>query len=196
MGLGRRSSNESVVHGEPGADRGRGLGEIGGGAETSPSSGPGRSGKVVLLYGPRREVPQPEMLATAELRIDLNAAIDCLRSIRGDLDVHYWARRGQGESEESERFQISLWIRQLGDRTAALEGVLMHLGATAVVVSGLGSAECEALCDATKALACWIHEEESFQDVLRSVTAILHAADTICLGAAAGRPARTPAQPA
>jgi len=195
MGLGRQSSNESAVHGAPGAERADALGEIGSGTEASPSSGQGGSQKVVVLYGRRLQARQPETLATSELTIDLNAAIDCLRLVRGDLDVHYWARRGQGETEKSERFQISLWIRQLGDRTAALEGVLMHLGAPAVVLSGLGPAQCEALRDATKALECWLAEEESFQDVLRSVTAILHAADTICLGAAAGRPADRAAPP-
>lgn len=134
------------------------------------------------------------MLGTSELRLDLHAPIDCLRSIRGDLDVQYWGRRGQGEPQDSERYQISLWIKHVSERTAALEGILMHMGGPAVVLSDVGPAECEALRSATNALACWIREEESFQDVRRSVAAILHAVDTICLSAAAGERPETPSR--
>jgi hypothetical protein len=143
--------------------------------------------KVVLLRGRGAlgSVGQPP--ATSELRLDLQGPIDDLRSIRGDLEVYYWERPGHGEQQARERYQVSLWIRQVSERTAALEGILLHLGTPSIVLNAVATSEREALRSAAALLGCWIREEEPFEQVLRTVAGVLHAADVICLGAAGGR---------
>jgi hypothetical protein len=182
MTIGRHLSRESGLDAGPGTGPREALVQQPG---ADPGPRPARRAKLILLRGSRREQQAEAIPATSEVRLDLHAAIDCLRSIRGDLDVHYWGRR---ESQDAERYQISLWIRQVGERTATMEGILMHLGGPAVVLTGIDPAGHEALRCATDTLQRWIREEESFEEVLRSVAAILHAADTICLSAAGARP--------
>jgi hypothetical protein len=193
MAIGWHFSNETAVAGGPGAGHGGARSPAAGDAgraEASLSSRaePWRRGKVVLLRTPR-QARETERSETVGPRLDLHAAIDSLRSVRGDLDALYWGRQGQGDAQASERYQISLWIRLVGERTAALEGILMHMGGPAIVLPGLQAAGCEELRRTTTALTCWLYEEDSFEDVARAIAAILHAADTICLSAAAGRPA-------
>jgi hypothetical protein len=121
------------------------------------------------------------------MKLDLQAPIDSLRSIRTDLEVYFWEHPGKGEQGGSERYQISLWIRNLGERTAALEGVVMHLGGPAVLLGGVVPAERAALEGAADVLRRWVRFEDSFLDARRHVAAVLNAADTICLSAAGGR---------
>lgn len=122
----------------------------------------------------------------SDLGLDLQGPIDSLRSIRSDLELYYWERPGHGEQQERERYQVSFWIRQVGERTAALEGILLHMGTPSIVLSA-GTTEGEALRNAARRLGCWIREEEPFDQVLHTVAGILNAADVICLGAAGGR---------
>jgi len=128
------------------------------------------------------------MTGTSEMTLDLQSAIDSLRSLKGDLEAFYWDRSGDADTQSRERYQTSLWIRLVGERTAALEGIVMHLGTTAVMVSGVSPGELETLRGALTVLDRWIQESEPFDDVLQSVTAILNAADVLCLRAAGGRP--------
>ena len=146
----------------------------------------GFSPKIVLLRGrgPRGAVGQPP--GTSELRLDLQDPIDNLRSLRGDLELYYWERPGHGEQREHERYQVSLWIRQVSERTAALESILLHMGTSSVVLSTVGTSEREALRSASGLLSHWIREEEPFEQVLRTVAGVLNAADVICLRAAGG----------
>src|SRR5262249_42748271 len=90
-------------------------------SRTDSGRAAGASRKIVLLHGggPR---PRAQPPGTSELRLDLQAPIDKLRSIRGDLELYYWERPGHGEQHERERYQVSLWIRQVSERTAALQG--------------------------------------------------------------------------
>jgi hypothetical protein len=124
-----------------------------------------------------------------DVTIDLQAPIDSLRLIRSDLEAFFWDYPSNGASGHVERYQISFWIRQIGDRTAALEGILMHKGATRLVVTGVGSEEAAVLQDAAAALDEWIREDESFDDVACKVRALLGAADRIGMLAAGGVPA-------
>jgi hypothetical protein len=121
------------------------------------------------------------------LRLDLQGPIDNLRSIRGDLELYYWERPGHGEQRERERYQVSLWIRQVSERTAALESILLHMGTASVVLNTVGTSEREALRSVSGFLSHWIREEEPFEQVLRTVAGVLNAADVICLRAAGGR---------
>jgi hypothetical protein len=149
----------------------------------SPISSP----KIVLLRGRGGVGPAGQPQGTSELRLDLQGPIDNLRSIRGDLELYYWERPGQGEQQERERYQVSLWIRQVSERTAALESILLHMGTASLVLSAVGTGEREALRSAASLLGCWIREEEPFEQVLRTVAGVLNAADIICLRAAGGR---------
>jgi len=185
---GKNSSYEvekgRVPCGEPGAapprtDDGRPAAQSG----TSARPGP----KVVLLRGRAAPGPSGEKPGGSDLRLDLQAPIDNLRSIRGDLELYYWERPGHGEQRERERYQVSLWIRQVSERTTALEGIVLHMGSSSVALTAVDAAEREALGSSAKLLARWIGDEEPFEHVLRTVAAILQAADVICLSAAGGR---------
>jgi len=149
-----------------------------------PGSGP----KIVLLRGRGGAGPVAQPPSTEVLRLDLQGPIDALRSIRGDLELYYWERPGQGEQQERERYQVSLWIRQVAERTAALESILLHMGTSALVLNAVGTSEREALRSAARFLGCWIREEEPFEQVLRTVAGVLNAADVIALRAAGGSP--------
>jgi len=200
MRMSQNPSNQTSAGGERAADQDA-LSLPGAGgrlplqSSTPARAAPTRGVKVVLLRGGLEGGREREVLDTADMTLDLQAPIDGLRALKGDLEVYYWDRPA-GRMQESERYQITLWMRHLSERTAALEGILMHIGSPVVVLTGVDPAEREALRSAASKLDQWIHEEESFQDVLRHVAAILSAADTISLGAAAGRPedrARRPA---
>lgn len=151
---------------------------------------PARTAKLVLLRGTGDVRPHGETVGSSAMRLDLQGPIDNLRLIRGDLEAYYWDRTTRGEMRERERYQINLWIRLVSERTAALEGILLHMGVRGVILAGRGPADQEAVRSAAKVLDRWIHEEEPFPEALRQVAAILAAADAICLMAAGGRPER------
>ena len=130
-----------------------------------------------------------EVPGTSSFRLDLQLPIDNLRSIRGDLELYYWERPAAlGAQQECERYQVSLWIRQVSERTSMLEGILLHMGTASIVLPPASAVEREALRSATALLACWIRDNEPFGHVLHTVAAILNAADVIGLAAAGGRP--------
>jgi len=143
--------------------------------------------KIVLLRGRGGPGPALERPGTTDLRLDLQPPIDNLRSVKGDLELYYWERPGDGEQRERERYQVSLWIRQVSERTAMLEGVLLHMGTPSIVLTAVGGTEREALENATKLLGRWIRDDEPFEQVLHTVATILRAADIICLAAAGGK---------
>jgi hypothetical protein len=120
------------------------------------------------------------------MTIDLQAAIDNLRSIKGDLEDCFWDHPADSDAERNERFQISFWIRQIGERTAALEAILLHKGAAHILVAGMTPIEQDALQSAANLLQPCVQDGETFADLLRAVKAILSAADRIGLGAAGG----------
>ena len=164
-----------------------------GDAATAPSRSDGgrpagSSPKIVLLRGRGGAGPVAQPPGAEDLRLDLQGPIDGLRSIRGDLELYYWERPGHGEQHERERYQVSLWIRQVTERTATLEGILLHKGTPALVLNGVGTSERDALRSAARFLGCWIREEEPFEQVLRTVAGVLNAADVIALRAAGGSP--------
>ena len=85
--------------------------------------------KVVPLRGIRVECVAREVPRMLDMMIDLQAPIDSLRLIKSDLEAYFWDYPVDDEARCNERYQISYWIRQVADRTAALEAVLMHKGA-------------------------------------------------------------------
>ena len=113
-----------------------------------------------------------------------------MRSFTSELEAYYWECSGDGEPDRHERFQISFWMRRIGERTAALEDVLMHMGTPTVVVPVATPDEGAVLRQAVVLLDRWIPEGEPFDDVRRCVADVLDAADVICLPAASGRPGR------
>lgn len=149
----------------------------------NPRPGP----KIVLLRGRGSPGPAAERPGTSDLRLDLQGPIDNLRSMKGDLELYYWERPGHGEQRDRERYQISLWIRQVSERTAMLEGILLHMGTPSILLTAVDAAKGEALENAAKHLGRWIRDDEPFENVLDTVAAILAAADSISLGAASGQ---------
>ena len=139
----------------------------------------------------RRDCPPAETTRDRTPRamtLDLQTQIDSLRSLKSDLEAYYWDHTGSREGARVERDQITYWIRQIADRTAALEALVMHKGSSRLVVSGVTPTEEEALHAAAAVLDQWIPEDESFKHVLRTVTAVLRATDRIGLRAAGGMP--------
>jgi hypothetical protein len=124
------------------------------------------------------------------MTLDLQRPIDNLRLFKSDLEAYYWERTGDGEAQQRERYQIGFWMRQIGDRAAALEDILMHMGSPTVIVAVGSEAEGGALRDAIVALDRWIPEGEPFDDVRRCVASVVHAADLVGLSAAGARPHR------
>jgi len=129
-----------------------------------------------------------EVPGTSSFQLDLQVPIDNLRSIKCDQELYYWERPAVHEQLESERYQVSLWIRQVSERTSMLEGILLHMGTPSIVLPPASAVEREALRSATALLGCWIRDHEPFGHVLHTVAAILNAADVIGLAAAGGRP--------
>ena len=124
-----------------------------------------------------------------EIRLDLHAITDKLLLLKSDLEAFYWNRTGDGELIERQRRQIAFSMRQVGERTVALEDIVLQMGCPMVVVT-TGRAERERL-------RCAVHlfdrfesldEAEPFEAVLSSVAAVLNAADVVGLRAAGGRP--------
>src|SRR5262245_33884512 len=73
-----------------------------------------------------------------DVTIELQLAIDGLRSLRSDLEAYYWDR--PRDSPEEQRFQVSHWIRQLSDRDSALEGIVLHKGASRLLLPNVTAA--------------------------------------------------------
>jgi hypothetical protein len=147
-----------------------------------------RPAKVLAFPGHRTTATEGEASLMSEVTLDIQIQVDRLRSIKSDLEAYYWDQPLDGDAPGGRRFQIRFWIRQLADRTAALETLLMHQGDPQVVVPGVSTAEREALQSAAAVLDQWIHEDDSFHDVQRVVGTILAAADRIGLRAAGGMP--------
>ncbi len=147
-------------------------------------------GQLVLVGGPRgrerRATPPPGSGVT----VDLQEAIDNLRLLRSDLEAYLWEQTADTVAAGDDRYQIAFWARQVTDRTAGLEMILMHKGSPRLVLAGADAADEAALRGASQVLDQWIREDEPFREVARKVAAILQAADRIGLTAAGGRPSR------
>lgn len=154
-----------------------------------------RPAKILAFPGHRSTATEGEASLMSELTLDIQTQVDRLRSIKSDLEAYYWDQPQDGDAPGGRRFQIRFWVRQLADRTAALETLLMHQGDAHVVVPGVSPAEREALQSAAAVLDQWIHEDDSFHDVQRVVGTILAAADRISLRAAGGTPRQDVAKP-
>ena len=122
-----------------------------------------------------------------DMIFDLQPAIDGIRSLRSDLESYYWHRAADG-SEDSQRFQISHWMRQLSDRSAALDGIIMRMGSWRLLLPDVSGAEARALQEAVAALEKWVDEDDPFDRALQVVTTALAAADRIGLRAAGASP--------
>ena len=118
---------------------------------------------------------------------DLQPAIDGIRSLRSDLESYYWHRATDG-SEDSQRFQISYWIRQLSDRSAALDAIVMRMGSWRLLLPDVSDGEARALQEAVAALEHWVDEDDPLDRALQVVATALAAADRIGLRAAGGSP--------
>src|SRR5262245_21048273 len=130
----------------------------------------------------REDRPEGMMGGASETRVDLHAAIDRLLLFKSDLEAYYWSR-----SDDRERYQIALWMRQTSERTAALTDVLMHMGSPTVVVMA-SAADRDRLRSAVDGLDRGLDDARPFDEVLCVVGAVLSAADVVCLRAAGGRP--------
>jgi hypothetical protein len=126
------------------------------------------------------------MSRASETKLDLHATIDNLLRFKSDLEAYYWDRTGRGLPEH-QRYQIALWMRQVSERTALLEDVVMHMACPIVAVT-VSTADRESLRCAVRLCDRSVDEEEPFDEALRSVAAVLNAADIVCLRAAGGRP--------
>jgi hypothetical protein len=119
--------------------------------------------------------------------VDLQAPIDCLRSLRSDLEVYYWEQSGDEGLPGTRRDQIRFWIRVLADRTSALEGVVLQKGSPRLLLEAAED-EHAGVVAAVRVLDQWISEEDGFAQVAAAVATILAAADQVGLAAAAGTP--------
>lgn len=154
----------------------------------SPLPRPAPRPRVVPIR-PRLAVaePLPPPLGS-EATIDLQAPIDGLRLLRGDLEAYYWALPAE-EDAGGRRYQVGLWMREVGGRTATLEAIVMHHASARLRVGGVSAEEAAALWHASRVLESSIGDEEPFARVLERVAAVLAAADRLALRAAGGVPA-------
>jgi hypothetical protein len=123
----------------------------------------------------------------SEVRLDLHAIIDTLFLLKSDLQVYYWDHSGEGRLHERQRYQIAVAMRQVSERIVGLEDVVMHIGCPIVTVIGAGRESLRRAADLVDRYES-IDEAERFEEVLCNVTAVLNAADVVCLRAAGGRP--------
>jgi len=135
-------------------------------------------------------VPDEPAARGRETVIDLQTPIDCLRSIKSDLEVYYWEPPGPGDARPARAHEVAFWIRLIGDRTGALEALALQKGSPLVVAYGLADDEHDAVVAAAKVLNQWIPEDAAFPKALAAVREILAATDRIGLGAAGATPAQ------
>jgi hypothetical protein len=118
-----------------------------------------------------------------ETIVDLQGPIDSLRSLKSDLEAFYWEQTG---GDANRRDEVFFWIRVLGDRTSALEGLVLQKGSPRVTIHGLDADEHEAVLAAVRTLDHWISEDEPFAKAAVAIARILAAADRVGLAAATG----------
>src|SRR5262245_53758208 len=109
-------------------------------------------------------------LCMAEMTCDLQRAIDGLHALASDLTSYYWRRPVDGP-RDSRRFEISHWIRQVSDRSVALEQIVMHKGSRHMRLHEVSAAEAEVLETAMTMLEQWVDEDDPFDRVLEIVAA-------------------------
>lgn len=152
----------------------------------------GRDGSAlpfnVVPLRPRTRPEGPPPGDGREAIVDLQGPIDCLRSIKSDLEVYYWDQVGDAEGLRSRRDQITFWVRLIADRTTALEGLVLQKGSPRLLIRGLAPEEHETVISAAKAVDQWIPEDETFPNVAATIARILMAADRIGLDAAGATP--------
>ena len=156
------------------------------GSHPAPVAATASATKVVELRPARR--PPAGRAPAGEATLDLQAQIDNLRLLKTDLEAYRWEHRATTDTERGECYQVAFWIRQLADRTAALEGILMDKGTSQLLLRGMTPAEEAALRAASSVIEQWIREDTPFPTVFRTVAAILAAADRIAMRAAGGTP--------
>lgn len=101
--------------------------------------------------------------------------------------AYYWDRTAGG-SQGSQRYQLSHCIRQLSDRSAALESIVLHKGSLRLRLSDVSAAEGESLKEAVAVLEQWVREDELFDRVLQIVAAAFAGVDRLSLRAAGASP--------
>ena len=130
------------------------------------------------------------MAGTSDVKLDLNCVLDKLLLLKADLQAY---RDDACDLHEPRRMQITFALRRVSERALALEDLVVHLGAGAVVVT----AQHEAAERLRSAVVRFdrldsIEEGDPLDDVVSRVLDALHAADVVYLRAAAGRPAAEP----
>jgi hypothetical protein len=156
---------------------------------TLAAGGAPASNVVPLRPGIRDAGGPPD---TTGVTLDLQAQIDNLRLLKADLEAYRSDHGSSTTTERSERYQAAFWIRQLADRTAALEAIFMDKGAPRLVLRGMTTADEAALQRACTVLDQWIREDTAFTTVFRTVASVLAATDRIAMRAAGGLPAPDP----
>ena len=130
------------------------------------------------------------MAGTSDVKLDLNSVLDKLLLLKADLQAY---RDDACDLHEPRRMQITFALRRVSERALALEDLVEHLGAGAVVVS--------AQREAAERLRCAmmrfdrldsIEEDDPLDEVVSRELDALHAADVVYLRAVAGRPAAEP----
>jgi hypothetical protein len=117
-----------------------------------------------------------------DICLDLQPPIDGLRALKGDLDAYYW-RCVSGGAGESVAYEVAFWVRQLSDRTVALEQIVLHKGTTRLSLDGTKT-DGVAVGRACRLIEAWLDEDEPLESARTIVGRILHAADVIALRAA------------
>ena len=130
------------------------------------------------------------------LTIDIEAQIENLRALKGDLEEYYWAIPAVVGVPEDRREQVAFAIRQIGDRAAALEDVMRAKGARQLQVARASADETRRIMDAVVRLGGEIPSGAPFGSLLAAIRTILQAADDVGLAAARGQVRDTERPPA
>lgn len=126
------------------------------------------------------------MAGTSDIELDLHAIVDRLWLLKADLQSYC---DGSLEPYDVRRRQLAIAIRQVSERAASLEDLVMRMGASVVIVTTKRATAESLRCAVLRFDRLdLIDDAKPFDDVVSCVIDALHAADVICLRAAGGRP--------
>jgi len=124
----------------------------------------------------------------AELSIDVEAQIENLRALKGDLEEHHRSLTAVVGADAGRRQQIAYAIRQIRERSAALEDLMRDRRAGRVIVTDLRADEGRRLAAAVDLLGREIPKGGPHGALLAAIRAVLGAADDVGLAVARGQP--------
>jgi CHASE3 domain sensor protein len=115
-----------------------------------------------------------------ELIIDLEERIKKLKDRCKDLRELMVDPPGPTADEKSEqREQIAEWLSDLNEEKLALKRILDHQEASKVTLQGLNQEEYQKINQALVALSEVIEREQTFNEIILTVTAILEGTNTL-----------------